>query len=147
VKPFSELGTLVESRWRDKNYDENFFPEIAARALSESGLIDCVDPWEIIRWVHQSPALPQQMDLPAKFADPPITLYAAPRFHIDAYYWLDGTTEIHQHAFSGAFQVLRGSSVHASYRFQVEQEINPHFWWASLRFATYQYLTVVTSVR
>jgi len=134
LKAFAEIGALVEERWRDKNYDEKFFPVIAAQALAESKLVDSVDPWEIIRWVHQTPALPQQMDLPAKFADPPITLYAAPRFHVDVYYWLDGTTDIHQHAFSGAFQVLHGSSVHAAYRFQIDQEINPHFLVGKLSF-------------
>jgi predicted metal-dependent enzyme (double-stranded beta helix superfamily) len=134
LKAFAEIGALVEERWRDKNYDEKFFPVIAAQALAESKLVDSVDPWEIIRWVHQTPALPQQMDLPAKFADPPITLYAAPRFHVDVYYWLDGTTSIHQHAFSGAFQVLHGSSVHAAYRFQIDQEINPHFLVGKLSF-------------
>lgn len=134
MKPFAEIGALVEGRWREQNYDEKFFPAIAAQALAESRLVNCVDPWEIIRWVHQAPALPQQMDLTAKFGDPPITLYAGPRFHIDAYYWLDGTTAIHQHAFSGAFQVLRGSSVHAGYHFEIEHEINPHFLIGKLSF-------------
>jgi len=127
VKPFTELGALVESRWRENNYDEKSFPGIAENALSEMRLPDRVDPWEIIRWVQRAPVLPEQMDLSAKFANPPITLYAGPRFHIDAYYWLDGTTTIHQHAFSGAFQVMHGSSVHAGYGFELQREVNPHF--------------------
>jgi len=36
MQPFAELGALVEGRWRDKNYDENFLPGIAARALREA---------------------------------------------------------------------------------------------------------------
>ena len=127
MRPFTELGALVENRWRENNYHENSFSGIAAQALSELRLCDRVDPWEIIRWVHETSTLPEQMDLKAKFGNPPITMYAGPRFHIDVYYWLDGTTAIHQHAFSGAFQVLHGSSVHAAYRFEVEREINPHF--------------------
>lgn len=127
MRPFAELGALVESRWRENNYDENPFPGIAAQALSELKLGDRVDPWEIIRWVHQTPDLPEQMDPLGKFGNPPITLYVGPRFYIDAYYWLDGTTTIHQHAFSGAFQVLLGSSVQAGYRFEEAREINPHF--------------------
>ena len=127
MRPFAELGALVESRWRENNYDERFMPGIAAQALSELKLCERVDPWEIIRWVHETPDLPEQMDPLGKFGNPPITLYVGPRFYIDVYYWLDGTTTIHQHAFSGAFQVLLGSSVHARYRFEEAREINPHF--------------------
>jgi len=134
VKLFEELGALIERRWRDQNYAENVFPGIAAQSLSESNLCDRVDPWEIVRWVHSASTLPDQMDLQAKFGNPPITLYAGPRFHIDVYYWLDGTTTIHQHAFSGAFQVLQGSSVHAGYEFAVDREINPHFLTGKLSF-------------
>ena len=127
MRLFAELGALVESRWRDQNYDEELFSAIAAQALSEMKLSDRVDPWEIIGWVHATPNLPQQMDLEANFGNPPLTLYVGPRFYIDVYYWLDGTTTIHQHAFSGAFQVLLGGSVHARYRFEKDREINPHF--------------------
>ena len=124
---FSELGELVESRWQKQNYDESLFPEIAAGALSELKLAERVDPWDIIRWVHDTPDLPPQMDVEANFGDPPITIYVGSEFFIDIYFWLDGTTSIHQHAFSGAFQVLLGSSVHSSYRFEKQREINPHF--------------------
>ena len=127
VEPFAELGALVESRWRARDYNESVFPGIAAQALSELNLSARVDPWEIIRWVHKTPDLPEQMDLPGKFGNPPITTYAGPRFFIDVYYWLDGTTTIHQHSFSGAFEVLLGGSVHSRYRFAQEREINPHF--------------------
>lgn len=141
MRLFEELGALIEGRWRDQNYAESAFPEIAAQSLSESNLCDLVDPWTIIRWVHSAATLPVQMDLQAKFANPPITLYVGPRFYIDIYYWLDGTTTIHQHAFSGAFQVLHGSSVHARYRFQVEREINPHLLTGMLSFCNVSLLT------
>jgi hypothetical protein len=127
IEPFAELGTLVENRWRSEDYNESAFPGIAAQGLSELNLSARVNPWEIIRWVHKTPDLPEQMDLAGKFGNPPITIYAGPRFFIDVYYWLDGTTTIHQHSFSGAFQVLLGSSVHSRYRFAKEREINPHF--------------------
>ena len=127
MRAFAELGALVEEQWRARNYEESLFSGIAARELSELNLSEQVDPWEIISWVHSTPDLPQQMDLPAKFGDAPITLYVGPRFYIDVYFWLDGTTSIHQHSFSGAFQVLLGSSVHSMYHFEKEREINPHF--------------------
>jgi hypothetical protein len=141
VRVFEELGALIEARWRDQNYAESVFPEIAARSLSESNLCDRVDPWAIIRWVHSASTLPVQMDLQTKFGNPPITLFVGPRFYIDVYYWLDGTTTIHQHAFSGAFQVLHGSSVHAGYQFEVEREISPHLLTGMLSFRDVSLLT------
>ena len=86
MQPFTELGTLVESRWRDQNYNEELFPGIAAQALTEMNPSGRVDPWEIIRWVHTTPDLPQQMDLEANFGDPPLTLYVGSRFYIDVYF-------------------------------------------------------------
>src|SRR6266496_2769188 len=127
MRPFVELGALVEERWRERNYNEDLFPDIAAQALLESNLTEQVDPWEIIRWVHTTPELPQQQDPKAKFGNPPITLFNGARFYIDVYYWLDGTTSIHQHSFSGAFQVLLGSSIHSRYSFREDKIINEHF--------------------
>jgi hypothetical protein len=127
MQQFEELGVLVESRWRAQNYNEDLFPEIAAQALVEADLTGQVNPWEIIRWVHSSPELPRQRDRKANFGNPPITLFNGPRFYVDVYFWLDGTTSIHQHSFSGAFQVLLGSSVHSHYRFEKDLEINPYF--------------------
>jgi hypothetical protein len=127
MKFFEDLGSLVEGRWRDVNYDERAFPEIAAQALAETNPNRHQDPWDIIRWLHTTPQLPSQRDVEGRFGNPPITLYCSPRFHIDVYFWLDGTTSIHQHAFSGAFQVLLGSSVHSRYSFEHEQHINSHF--------------------
>jgi hypothetical protein len=127
MQVFAELGAIIERRWREENYNEDCFPKIAAQALSEAKLIDRISAWDIIRWVHTTPSLPEQMDLDGGFGNPPITLFTGSRFYIDVYYWLDGTTSIHQHAFSGAFQVLLGSSVHARYDFDKHKEINPHF--------------------
>ena len=124
---FHELGELIEHRWRQENYNEEIFPTLAAQALTESELPPKVDPWDIIRWVHTATALPDQKDAEGRFGDPPITLYAGPRFYVDVYFWLDGTTSIHQHAFTGAFQVLLGSSIHSRYSFKLDRMFNEHF--------------------
>jgi hypothetical protein len=121
---FNKLGAEVEILWRDKNYDEAAFPEIAAKALQEANLPAKVSAWEVIEWTMQQTVLPEQRDLPGKFGDPPITLYNSPRFHVDVYFWLEGTTAIHQHAFCGAFQVLMGSSIHSWYEFDRSEAIN-----------------------
>jgi hypothetical protein len=124
---FQDLGSLVEHRWRDQNYNEEVFPEIAAEALAEANPSKQVNPWDIIRWLNNTTQLPEQRDVDGKFGNPPITLYDGPRFFIDVYYWLDGTTSIHQHAFCGAFQVLLGSSILSRYGFEEKRRINPHF--------------------
>lgn len=127
MRLFHDLGLLVERRWRDKNYDESVFPEIAAQALKETEPYKHASAWDIIRWVHTTTQLPVQRDVEANFSGVPITLYTWPRFYIDAYFWLDLTTEIHRHAFSGAFHVFAGSSILTRYSFKKEQEINAHF--------------------
>jgi hypothetical protein len=124
---FNELGSLIGRRWCDQNYDEEAFPTIAAQALAETSPDKHVSPWEIIRWLNSTTEIPNQQDMPAMFGNPPITLYSGPRFHIDIYFWLDGTTSIHQHAFCGAFQVLMGSSIHSHYSFHPRQTLNQHF--------------------
>ncbi len=127
MEVFQQLGTLVEARWRAENYNEEAFPEIAAQALTETDTHEQVGTEDVIRWLFTEARLPQQADLEAKFGNPPITLYHGPRFYISVYYWLDGTTSIHQHGFSGAFKVLVGSSIHSHYSFAVERRINAHF--------------------
>lgn len=127
MEEFENLGAIIESRWKAVNYSEEAFPEVAATALSEATLTTRVDPWEIIRWVHTATTIPEQHDVEGRFGDPPITLFSGARFYIDIYFWLDGTTTIHQHSFTGAFQVLLGSSIHSRYSFQEDQVINEHF--------------------
>jgi hypothetical protein len=127
MEEFQKLGALVEDRWKAENYSEQLFPEIASQALVEADLPAHVDPWDIIRWVHSTESLPHQYDVEGRFGNPPITLYSGPRFFIDVYYWLDGATSIHQHSFTGAFQVLLGSSIHSRYSFREDKIINEHF--------------------
>ena len=121
---FQKLGAQIETLWREKNYDETLFPEIAAQSLKEARLPEKVSAWEVIDWTLRETFLPEQRDLAGKFGDPPITLYNSPRFHVDVYFWLEGTTSIHQHGFCGAFQVLHGSSLHSWYDFEPREKIN-----------------------
>ncbi|MGC2237510.1 MAG: hypothetical protein WA584_15205 [Pyrinomonadaceae bacterium] len=121
---FQTLGAEIENLWRDKNYDETLFPEIAADRLKAARLPEKMSAWDVIEWTLNETILPVQQDVYAKFADPPITIYNSPRFHIDVYFWLEGTTAIHQHAFCGAFQVLHGSSLHSWYDFERSESVN-----------------------
>lgn len=124
MKHFEELGKTLETIWAEANYDEDKFPSIAATALREADIPSKVTANDVLEWTMQQVTLPEQRDLPGRFGDPPITLYNSPRFHIDTYFWLEGTTSIHQHAFCGAFQVMHGSSIHSWYTFDLRDKLN-----------------------
>ncbi len=114
---FRDLGLTILERWQRADFDGRAFPDIAAAALSERPPSRHVDPIDVIRWVHETPALVPQADLRASFGQPPITVFQCERFHIDVLFWVDGTTSIHQHGFSGAFHVMQGSSIESNFRF------------------------------
>ena len=124
MEVFQSLGSEVENTWREQNYNEEMFPAIAADALRRANLPSKLSAWDVIAWALGQPELPLQKDPTANFGDPPITLFVSPRFFIDVYFWLDGTTAIHQHGFAGAFQVLLGSSIHSWYEFQRMEAVN-----------------------
>jgi hypothetical protein len=121
---FNKLGDEIELQWRDANYDELKLPAIAKQKLAEHDLPSKVTPWEVLEWAMAMPELPPQADPNSNFGDPPITVYSGARFHIDVYFWFTGTTAIHQHGFSGAFQVLAGSSIHSWYEFFADDYVN-----------------------
>ncbi|HKP69652.1 MAG TPA: hypothetical protein VJV05_10250 [Pyrinomonadaceae bacterium] len=121
---FDKLGAEIESTWREQNYNEELFPAIAADALRRADLPSKLSAWDVIEWTLAQSELPPQKDPTAQFGDPPITVFVSPRFYIDVYFWLDGTTAIHQHGFAGAFQVLLGSSIHSWYEFDRTEAVN-----------------------
>ena len=121
---FDDLGMLVEQTWKDRNYDEAVFPEIATQALAKLDAVSKVNLRDIIQCL-QIDAIPTQHQ--DQFSDLPLTVFRKPRFRIDVYFWLDGTTSVHQHGFCGAFQVLSGSSIHSQYNFERDHAINPQF--------------------
>lgn len=121
---FRKLGETVEQRWSNSDFDERALPELADQALAESPAHHQVTIADLIEWVQTTRALPHQFDLSGTFGEPPLTVYRSGRLVVDVYFWLDGTTSIHQHSFSGAFQVLAGSSSHVSYRFDRDEQVS-----------------------
>lgn len=117
----SELGDTVARRWREQNHDESAFTAIAAEALGESELLARHSGADLVDYALRSTRLPLQYS--SRFGQPPLVLYRGHEFYIEALFWLDSTTSIHQHAFSGAFAVLEGSSVHARYGFAQDERV------------------------
>jgi hypothetical protein len=124
MKQFTDLGQEIEKLWLATNYNEAHFPAIAADALKRADLPLELSAWDVVEWSLKEYELPRQRDLNARFADPPITVYSGLRFQIDVYFWFEGTTATHEHAFCGAFQVLMGSSIHSWYEFETREVIN-----------------------
>jgi hypothetical protein len=118
VEFFQSLGARIHDAWRRADFDEQVFHDVAVAALEAAPPHDHVSTDDVLDWVLGSTQLPQQFDIAAKFGQPPITVHRSDRFHIDVNFWVDGTTSVHQHGFSGAFQVLGGSSLHSEYEFK-----------------------------
>jgi len=121
---FREIAAAVEDRWRDLHHDEAALPAIAVEALLDRLPRSGLTPQDVIEWVWTARELPRQADLLGEFGQPPITVYQGSRLSIAVLFWLDATTAIHQHSFSGAFYVLAGSSIHSRYRFESERRLN-----------------------
>lgn len=142
MQPFVDLGLALEARWRAQNYDERAFPELAVAAIEEAQLPSKVTPEEVLTHITRAPVLPEQQDPRSAFGDLAYTCFMAPRFFVSVLFWLDSTTAIHQHGFSGAFQVLSGSSVHSSYRFRETRRVNGRMRLGELTTEAVQLLTV-----
>src|SRR4051794_26008812 len=121
---FQRLGERIERSWLERSYDEESFPQLAHDALVQAPPIEHVETADIVDWIfgpRQTFRQPQHAHL---FGEPPVLLFEAPRFYIEALFWLSGTTSIHEHGFSGVFAVLAGSSVHNHWHFAPERAVN-----------------------
>ena len=122
---FKNLGESVYAQWKKENFDLTVFPEIARKSLEKSNPSCHVDLQDLIHGFLLHDEQPFQSS--SGFGQPELILYDNPKFYIQALFWLDGTTDIHQHEFSGAFHVMAGSSIHATYDFEKARSITAHF--------------------
>ena len=122
---FRSLGERIERVWIGHSYEEEVFAEIAREALEQEPPHRHVGIADIVDWTFGSSHACQQPNERELFGEPPVMLFQGPRFYIEALFWLSGTTAIHEHAFSGAFTVLAGSSFHSNWHFTLERTINP----------------------
>ncbi|MGA7212920.1 MAG: hypothetical protein WBX20_01815 [Terrimicrobiaceae bacterium] len=128
---FAELGRTVLALWKQENFASTAFPRIAQCALDERPPANNVDLAGLIREFLLEDEQPLQTL--SGFGQPELIVYDNPRFYIQLLFWLDGTTDIHQHEFSGAFHVLAGSSIHSHFEFENAQPITAHLQVGDLR--------------
>jgi hypothetical protein len=138
LKPFQELGTRTASIWASLGGHAEAFPEAATRALTETAVLEAVEVGDVVTWLAESVEIPEQYA--KEFGQPPINLFVAENFYIQALFWIDGTTAIHEHAFRGAFGVLCGSSVHSQYKFEVRNVLSPELRLGNVRFSSSELL-------
>ena len=115
------LGRQVQRAWNAAERDEQAFPDIAFDALGAGDppafSLDQVAPFLLTTRIAQSVS-------GRVFSDMPLVVYRGDGFYIEVLIWVDGTTLIHHHAFSGAFRLLHGSSLHSVYRFEETRRIS-----------------------
>jgi len=121
---FKDLGGTVLERWKRVNFSLEKFPAIARTALEERPPSEHVELPTLMREFLLNDEQPLQSQ--SGFGQPEIIAYEHPRFYIQLLFWMEGTTDIHQHEFSGAFHVMHGSSIHALYDFDNGRAITPH---------------------
>jgi len=128
---FEKLGCSVTEQWQKKNFSLEAFPELARIALDEAPPSQKVDLDEMIHEFFANDDQPFQSQ--SGFGQPELVAFNHPRFYIQILFWLEGTTEIHQHEFSGAFHVMRGSSLHSEFDFEGARSVTPHLRIGDLR--------------
>ncbi len=121
---FNEMGRTILKRWKQENFSLGKFPAIACAALDERPPAKKVNLQAFMRDFLLDEEQPFQTD--SEFGEPELVVYSHPRFYIQLLFWMDGTTAIHQHEFSGAFHVMHGSSIHAEYAFDKARSITPY---------------------
>ena len=121
---FFELGRTVLTRWRAQNFSLAAFPAIAKSLLDERPPSVHVDLAGLMRDFLLNDEQPLQSQ--SGFGQPELIVYSDPRFYIQILFWLEGTTAIHQHEFSGAFHVLAGSSIHSLFDFENALPVSAH---------------------
>ena len=136
---FARIGEETERQWRAAHYDDRAFAGIACEVLGRfASRVPAA--WKALEWVASAATLPHQQDPHSTFGDLAVTVWNGPRFQLDLYWWLEGSTSIHQHMFSGAFCVLEGSSFHSRYRFRERARVTTHLRLGDLELADVELL-------
>jgi hypothetical protein len=130
---FEWLGVKVDQMWKEKHYDETAFPGVANRVLQDDPPSQKVSFWDAVKYGFLTHPLPFQADVDAAFGQPPLTVYWHPDFRIELLFWVQSLPGIHQHAFSGAFHVMHGSSLHTIWGFECEERVVARLLYGNLK--------------
>ena len=121
---FARLAAGVWKLWKEYQYDEAAFSDVALRMLTEEPPADQVSFLDVAKFGLFTNPLPFQTDIESVFGEPPLTVHWQPEFRIEVLFWTSKIIDIHQHAFSGAFHLLTGSSLHTVWDFKCEERVS-----------------------
>lgn len=128
IKQFSELGDQILKKWSQFDYTEEALASVSAEILDDACLYRNISMFDILNIAMSQDSSLSAHQVDSTFGDLQQIVYRHSRFYIEVLYWSEGTTAIHDHAFSGAFCLLQGSSVNVEYSFHEPEKINHHFW-------------------
>ena len=115
----AELGAAVSRRWTELGRRTGQLSAAATSALLELPPGPVVGAVPVLEHALRADLPARQSSLSDCFGQPPLVLFSAPDFFIQALTWIDGTTDVHQHGFDGAFAVAEGASLHVPYGFEL----------------------------
>ena len=92
---FGDLGRRVRVRWQAVDFSLAAFPGLAQAALEENPPATQVDVKALISSFLRDDE--QAWQTASGFGQPELVVFDDPRFYIQLLFWLDGTTQIHQH--------------------------------------------------
>lgn len=141
---FTELGRTVYARWKAVDFSQEAFPGIASAAMTEKPPSRHADLGKLMVDFLLDDDQPYQSS--SGFGQPELIVHDNPKFHIQALFWMDGTTDIHQHGFSGAFHVMAGSSLHCRYDFLKPRPVTARFRTGDLKLRETHLLPAGTTV-
>ena len=121
---FARLAAGVWGLWKEYQYDEAAFSDVALQMLAEEPPVDQVSFLDVTKFGLFTNPLPYQPTIESLFGQPPLTVYWQPEFRIEVLFWTSIVIGIHQHAFSGAFHLLTGSSLHTVWDFNCEERVS-----------------------
>lgn len=121
---FARLAAGVWRLWKEYQYDEAAFSDVALQMLTEEPPADQVSFLDVARFGLFTNPLPYQPTIESLFGQPPLTVHWQPEFRIEVLFWTSSVIGIHQHAFSGAFHLLTGSSLHTVWDFKCEERVS-----------------------
>lgn len=121
-----ELVKTVEAQWRRAHYAESAFADIAAEALVAMAPHKNLDIAGELAGIARGDR-EQEEFIGTHSASEVIPFFWGTRFSGYLHFWYDDIGNPHSHAWSGAYQVLAGTCVQASFSFEERLIIDPKF--------------------
>lgn len=135
---FERLGNHTLQSWKAADFNPAQFAEIATNALQKFRPDQHVHSLDLFNQFLTSESVPNQSA--SGFGQPELIVFEHSRFYIQVLVWMDGSTDVHQHLFDGAFHVMHGSSIHSRFIFEGASEISAHLRTGNLRMTSTELL-------